>query len=552
MLNYLKLNWGIILPTVISFVSVCIFYDTAWLPFDFGIHSHFADKLNRGLVYGVDIFDIHAGYQVFLDAWLFQIFGRDMVVLLYPFFLITPLQTALVANLFREKGQLASFSIGIVNLCFTFILFANPSPNWYALFFAVCVSYFLTKYPANIYRESAVGVALGLCLMFRYPSAIFLGFGVVLFYIYESSKKSEGKIIHFTFTGFIQIVIFVCLSFYLYLIFELSVVLILGILPLIFLLLGYLNFISNDKEVFLKILQIIFFAFLAILPMIIYQILVGDFNVWFHQSFIASSEILNHSSILKFNYLENFHFKEEYPNDKDIFYTFIVVVRYITWLMMLFIPAYINLLACKRIKNNIKIPPIVFIAIFYTFISIYYQYYVYFLFSFILNIIALFSLVKVKKIYYVSLIVISIYCFLLFSHSSALNTEHRIESSIVGVSFEIPETSNYAYNSLISLINKYSAKEDSMFVYPQHSELYFLTGRINIFPFANVHLYMFDEESYLEIIAKIDDELVPLIIFDSCAYDESDYDAIFKNWLNENRSYDLVEEHECWTFYKRS
>lgn len=169
-----------------------------WSPFDDGVYIWAARRLLDGAVLHSDLVANHPGYSLYLDAWLFSIFGNEFSVLRYPLPLIAGILTASTAWLLRPMGMamqgvaaFAAASLGVAQ-------FITPSSGWYAVALATAAIAVFAKAvdaprPARWKLLLLTGLLVGLCAGFRQLNGALLGVGLVILHtLLAASTKPEA------------------------------------------------------------------------------------------------------------------------------------------------------------------------------------------------------------------------------------------------------------------------------------------------------------------------------------------------------------------------
>lgn len=290
----------VLLVGLFSLLFLIFFHNATWHHGDDGVFAYIADQLVQGAVFGVDIYDIHGGYQNILNAALFSVFGADVAVLRYPLLALGVLQAMMATHLCRRQGWSVSVVVGLATTLLSYGVFFSPAPNWYALFFAFTAVWILSVMKASWQRAVLLGVVVGLCFMFRHPSAIFLSFGILSYLLYESGRwVAVGRQY---FAQFIILLVALGLLIYLGLLFEPVAFLVLG--GWAFVLLWYLwrGRYGIDRLVVPQFVGLGAGFVAALLPMVWYQFTHNNLWQWFEMSFFSSTSILSSSYIASVRY----------------------------------------------------------------------------------------------------------------------------------------------------------------------------------------------------------------------------------------------------------
>ncbi|MGH7003721.1 MAG: hypothetical protein ACREIP_07220, partial [Alphaproteobacteria bacterium] len=183
------------LAVVIAAAAImAAFHDRFWWPPDDGAYAYVAQRILRGDVLNGNIQDVHAGYVHFIHAAAMALFGEDIVSLRYPLAFLTIVQAALAYLLLLPRGRPIAFAAGVSAAALSFVLFLNPSANWYALAMAFVVTGVLawTK-PGDRWRVISIGVLLGSAFLLRQLSGVFLAMGALTWLLVEKQPAAAGS-----------------------------------------------------------------------------------------------------------------------------------------------------------------------------------------------------------------------------------------------------------------------------------------------------------------------------------------------------------------------
>lgn len=541
------------LAGVAAFVLVFATYTIGWWPKDDGVFAHMAERVLSGAVYGVDIQDFHGGYQTFLNAFLFKVFGADMVVLRYPFLLLCAAQSFLVAYMLRSKGFWFSFIGGLSMTTLSFLLFPNASPNWYALFFTILSIFILTEWGWRPYPLIATGLVWGMCLMFRHPSAIFLLMGIVAYGVHQQqvavppSFKSRLNVHHAVLVALAAGVLI-----YSSMVFELFAFLLFGLPALAFTVLLF----SRRYQGFLQLLiDALYFgvgAMTAVSPMVIYQIKYGNLFAWFKTSFFGGLNIADLEFFGNFLFI---HWFEKNLLPEASLSLVIILIWYFVFRNLVAFAMLGYVLRYWYHKPSQLLPAAVPIAFFYSLVSFYFQIEFYFFVGFPILVLALLMLYENKDklvtlIFLMCLVNLQIVAVYWSSPSvyRAKFPEKYVTSELSNVSLEVPIGEHDRYLSAVTITEKYSAPGDSMYVFPFNPEYYFLTKRNNPLTVLGSSFESVDREGYERLREQLFDVKPKLIIFATQNMYASEYDWRLYEDLKANPQYELVAD-EYGAFY---
>lgn len=492
------------------------YHDSFWYAPDEGVFSYFADLVNQGKIYGVDFHGVQPGYHTFWNAFLFDVFGRDLVVLRYPLILLSALQAIMVTYMLRRKGALLSLSAGLWITCFGFLQFLNPSANWYAFYLAFFCIFVLTEFPRSALRLLITGSFIGICLGLRHPSGIFLGAGVLSYLLFENASVQKYKFKKTYLAQLLLIIVFIGLLTYVWKVnFELSGLLYIGIWPILFVLFMLYKRPVHNTNTIKVLLPCALGVLISLAPLLLYQMIYGDLFIWAKTSIFYSSRILDR---------DFFDVQQYYGIVFDSMSLLIANPGVITfanaiyWICLYCIIPLTSILVFYHIviiKDSSKITPVMIIPLFSGYVSLYYQIPIYLFFSLGLYGVCLFTLTPAK---YQNIIVAFAIFLSFFSMSQyiARSLEHsgtgkRVPSQIEGASLKISKQSRDQYNNLLKYIDDYTVRDDYIFAFPVNPEIYFLSQRQNPTPYISTAVSVSSDQEYdnlMEILEKTQPRLI--------------------------------------------
>lgn len=523
---------------ITSFVILFYSYDTYWYPPDEGVFAHLADRLNNGEVYGVDFYDLHPGYHTFWNAFLFKVFGRDLLVLRYPLLILGVIQSMMASYMLRRQGFLISFLGGLAMVVLGFIKFKNPTPNWYCLFFAILSIFLLSEGGRKPWVLFATGFTVGLCVMFRHPSGILLGCGVLAYLLQQEvldtpdkKIKSNAHLMRLT----LILILFTLLA-YNFFVWEIGGFLMLGVWPAMITAFLLTQRQAPDRQLWPILLQLGAGFCAAIAPMIIYQLTKGDITLWFPSLFssrhIVSLDFFSAWTYWKTLLYTGVHFFQQ-PNISNLTsFLFVGLLCSIP-----FIVGLEGVLAVLTIHINRKIHPAIIIAPFYVCVAYYFQSLIYLFFALSLSILAWLCSAGGNKIFRA---VVLIFLMNVASYVNAfLPSEgaYSVKAELPGVTLKIAQESKQHFTKVLALINHYAQPQDFIFAFPSDSELYFMSGRRNPMLHCCTTLDIVDEKSYQNALDKLQKARPAVVIYTPHDKYTGPYERQLVEWFTRHEKY---------------
>lgn len=510
----------IILPLISGLISLVLlihYHDYFWYAPDEGVFAYFADLVHQGKIYGVDFHGVQPGYHALWNAFLFDIFGRDLVVLRYPFIVLAALQAAMVSYMLRKQGTFLSLASGFWVTCFGFLQFINPSANWYAFYLAFFCIFVLSEFPRSVWGLLLTGGLIGLCLGLRHPSGVFLGAGVLAYLLFDQEPDQQDKAGQTYLAKFLLLLMLAGLLGYSFVInFDFSGLLYIGIWPvLLTIYIFYKKPVCNVQA--LKVLVPCGAGVLAgIAPLFLYQALYGDLLVWLQTS------VLNSSRILEMDFFDThkyYDFVFYAVSDLVAHTSLVTLANAIYWIVLYgiipLVGAFILYHAAVK-KQNACITPVTVIPLFFGYVSLYYQIPIYLFFSLGLYGIGLLTLLPLKYKNPIALMAVFLSLFSLWHYIAMpleIQGEHKaVSSQIEGASLTINEQSHDQYIGLLTYIDKRTTPQDYIFTFPVNPEIYFLSQRKNPTPYISTAISISSDQEYNELLEMLTGKAPRLII----------------------------------------
>lgn len=502
---------------LISLVLLIHYHDCFWYAPDEGVFAYFADLVHQGKIYGVDFHGVQPGYHALWNAFLFDIFGRDLIVLRYPFIVLAALQAAMVSYMLRKQGVFLSLAAGFWVTCFGFLQFINPSANWYAFYLAFFCIFVLLECPRSVWGLLLTGGLIGLCLGLRHPSGVFLGAGVLAYLLFDQEPDRQDKAGKTHLARFLLLLMLSGLLSYSFVInFDLGGLLYIGIWPvLLTLFILYKRPVCNADA--LKVVVPCGVGVMAgIAPLFLYQALYGDLSVWLQTS------VLNSSRILEMDFFDTHKYYDFvfYAVSDFVTHTSLVTLANAVYWMALYciIPLCGALVVYHGVikKQYEYITPVTVIPLFFGYVSLYYQIPIYLFFSLGLYGIGLLTLLPLKYKNRIALMAVFLSVFSMWHYiAMPLETqgEHKtVSSQIEGASLKINEQSHDQYKGLLAYIDKHTTSEDYIFAFPVNPEIYFLSQRKNPTPYISTAISIASDQTYNELLEMLTEKPPRLII----------------------------------------
>lgn len=149
---------------------------------DDGFYAYAAESILDGKLIHRDFFSQYVGYQHYIHALFFRLYGENYLTLRYPLIISQFISCLAAALIFRQKPFIVQLAAITIALGFGVLLFKNPSTSWSCVALVLVITALLSSSkPGNPSRSKllALGLLLGLVFGIRHPTAIFLGMGVL-------------------------------------------------------------------------------------------------------------------------------------------------------------------------------------------------------------------------------------------------------------------------------------------------------------------------------------------------------------------------------------
>ena len=177
---------------VVALVNAAILWslhDHYWYPSDEGIYAHLAQRLLAGEVLSRDVQSLHPGYINFVNAAAMRVFGPDLLSMRYPLVLAAFIQSCLVFALLARRSVLLAIAASTSVNALGVVQFLNPTAHWYCLSLAVFLIWWLSVTPpGRWWRLLVTGLVIGVVLLFRQLTGVWLAVGALVVILAEQSR----------------------------------------------------------------------------------------------------------------------------------------------------------------------------------------------------------------------------------------------------------------------------------------------------------------------------------------------------------------------------
>ena len=536
------------------------FHNRSWLPEDEGQYAHVAERILDGEILNAQIQEHHPGYINFINALALRLFGRDLVSLRYPLVVLATLQSLLLFFVFLSRGLWTALLAALTSTCLGFILFPNPTPNWYCLFFGILIACCLLEFRRGFpFRLEIIGFFVGVVFLLRQLSGLFIGMGVLAFLLVEESRPTVPQKKLFL-ARLLLVSLFGAILLYPIQAAGLLAFLLFGLWPL--LLLGWAWFrVGRSNEEVLKILvRLALGAFLAFLPLFAYHLVHHSLLSWFGDTVLRplKTPILWRAKIYPTFFKYSFYFIGG-GYDLIVHENISSVLNGFYWLALPLLASVNGLFLLSHLRSLGSDKPleaaIPFLAVFYSLVSpfnpnvLYLWLTVGFSLSGILWLVA--KSPKPRLIFWSAATLFL--CFTsVFYQAGQILAGGRLKDFIAGkktvlvpstlkrLGLWMSPTQLRTYTRLIQRIQKETHAGESIFVLPINPELYFLAERRNPFRFWDILYGLQSKKEVEDAIRELAQRPPKLVIYRSSVYRSQ---RLFRPLiLHIRKNYHLIEK----------
>lgn len=489
----------LLLVVLLNGLLISHFYNRAWYAQDAGVFAHTAERLIAQESGTPPIDDVHPGYLNGINAAALALFGRDFLSLNYPLMAVVMLQAILVFVCFYRRSPATAVLASLVPSALGVFQFINPNHHWYAFFLSIMTALLLSTEPKEgSGRRFFAGIMIATIFLFRQLTGVFMGIGVLAFFILEdrgaehpAAQRKEwlgiGALLFFSFA----------LTMYFLRVTDLTGLVLFGVSALVLLWVERRLIVISDRKVRTIVYQFGSGILFGFLPMIITQAASGQLGSWLYHTFFASIGVLNQGFLSEESYFRIIFgalWVMLTPTDAKVF------INALFWLLLTVMPFINFVMLMRRLRDpimpeahDIAVP---FLAIFYSLVALHYQIPAYLAFSVGLSVLGVLWMSKTSKprtkIMITMTVAYLVAVGLIFHAGRTLNRLYLLgdpgtmtyaASEIKGLSLWVDAEDLKVYKDVIAMVKNNTGEGDAIFAVPNDAELYFLTGRKNPFQF---------------------------------------------------------------------
>ena len=490
---------ALLFVSVFNAIVLVYFHDRFWWPPDEGVYAHIAERMLNGEVLNKDVEEIHTGYIHFIHVASFAAFGPRLVSMRYPLVVAGFLQSLLMFLIFARRSLLIAVVVAVCATAFGVVQFLNPQPSWYCLLFVTAIAFVLTRMPDRKWTIPLVGLLMGLIFFFRQITGVFAAMAVLFYLLTERKEESLGQR-----TGLARgLVALMLLGTIVYLVTASngSGWALIGIWPVFLLGEGVLRHAKTSNKRSLEIVLNLGVGFIAsAVPILLYHVFNQSLTTFFDDTVFRALDIQQLPYLKIANYLTT----QGYAARNLVqFRRFHEVINGFFWLVLPLSTVVTGVLALRLYAKSLSsadVGPLPILAVFYALVALFQQIPIYFFYMAPLTIGALFWLIlNAKKRTVVTFVFIALVFSVIALYYHAGQPVTRTLAGIIRgdrvalvpattikrAGLWVEPESLKTYTSLIDAIQASSQPNETIFVLPYNSELYFLAERRNPFRFWN-------------------------------------------------------------------
>lgn len=490
---------ALIFVSVFNAVVLIYFHDRFWWPPDEGVYAHTAERMLNGEVLNKDVEEIHTGYIHFIHVGSFAAFGTRLVSMRYPLIVAGFLQSLLMFLIFAPRNLVIAIVVAVCATAFGVIQFLNPQPSWYCLLFVTAIAFCLTRMRDQKWTLLVVGFLIGLIFFFRQITGVFAAMGVLFYLLTE--RKEEAVAEHTAVARGLIALMLLGTVVYLLVASNGSGWILIGIWPVFLLGESLLRHAKTPNKISLEIVVKLAIGFVAsAVPILIYHVANRSLSTFFDDTFVRALDIQQLPYLKLANYVAQ---QGAAARTMFGFRSFQEVVNGFFWLVLPLTTIIAGALAVKRFaksRSSVDVGPLPVVAVFYALVALFQQIPIYFFYMFPMTIGALFWLslnTKRRTVLILILIGLAFSSIAIYYHAAQPVTRSlagiirgdRVAlvpaDTIKRAGLWIEPQSLETYTALINAIQTNSQPNETIFVLPYNSELYFLAERRNPFRFWN-------------------------------------------------------------------
>lgn len=502
------------------------FHDRYWYPTDDGFYANIAERLLNGEVLGRDIQDIHPGLMHFVHAAAMQIFGVDMVSLRYPLVAAGFLQSLFVYLLLRRRGALVAAAGSIASVALGIPQFVNPSPSWYCLALTVVLAWWLVDIRPGVVRLLGAGSLIGTITALRQLSGVWIAMAVIVIVLQEAGQTatSASKALARALLG----IMLAGLLWYLAVSPDTrpGTVLLISLWPAVILIWAIKNTQAPNPAVARSVGVLALGALLPLLPLLAYHVAHQSVGIWLSDivvSALGETELeLFGSDWYGLLVLAALYQIISQPDASHI-------ANGLYWVALPLAPAANGILALRALRTtHISAARLPLLAAFAAMVSAYYTgpLYLYYSVGFVLVSVLWMTTRDATTAFWpvIGTVALSVIALVFHAgqsrHRTALDIlEGRIATNVwtddnrqplERATLRIELADIETYGSLVELIRREVAEDETILAIPNDAELYFLAGRRNPVRFYNSAMIQLDADA--DALRRLLDESPPRLV----------------------------------------
>ena len=546
-----KVYASLSITIILNFILLVNFYDATWAPADDGTYAHVGERVLSGEIPNKDFQSMHPGIINFVTAASMWIFGTELVSLRFPLILLGLLQGIMVHVLFARLwpwlGIIASLSLTSLGI----LQYFNPAAHWYChILFVALIGVLHWTRPFSFGRMLILGYLIGTIFFSRQLTGVIGGIGLLTYLLLESSTSKDVSKQDLIFSRLLLTLMGVGLTFYFFTHASLSDFLLFGLCPITFILLAGFYTTCNNRETFRIVWQLSFGAFFSLLPLLVYHLINNSISPWMFDTIFRAIHL---SQLPVF-------FQREYGQLVSISLYTLLNVNGVNSLIngsYLFLLSIMSLLNgglllwtfVKKRKEGVRecIPSALpLLAMFYAVVSIVYPILIYLHLTVGLSLLGVLwqTYANRARIFGLTVAVFLSIVAIYFhagqprgqSWDSFMQGEKVATAFVPGLEkfgLEIGIAEGETYSELVGFIKQETNHTDTIFVFPNNPEIYFLADRPNPFRFYYLPSGVPNEKEGHAFIQSLKKSPPTLIVFNSGDIHNTDVSVQIAEYVRE-------------------
>ncbi len=509
---------GLFVAVLLNLGLLWFFHNRYWCPADDGVFAHVAERILHGEVLHRDVQEAHPGLVNFINALMLRIFGVDFVSLRYPLVFMTVIEAAISYRLILPLGVAAAIAASFVPAAMGLLNFINPNPHWYSVFFLFLIIATFSWVPAgNRLRLPLTGLLLGLIMLTRQLSGCLAALGVFAFLYWENrqdaplKKFSAGRILLAVAAG--------GLGWYLWKASDGSGYVLIGMWPLSVLGLLLTRGTVEDAALQRICIGLAMGIALAFIPLLGYHAATHSLDWWWRDAVGLALQHLDQPFLSFYKFVDLFKggwgllLHPAGPTD---------LLNGIFWIV---VPLFSLLNGVWLIGTLYRRPPqlrpaelaLPMLAAFHSVVSLHNQIPIYLFFSIGLSLLGFLklSLIPARPVVRNWTVAgVAFLCAVAIYFQGGQSFTRGFGGIVKGVRVpwadaggRVPRLDLYTdesfirtYSQMIAFIQSNTRPAESIFVFPNNAEVYFLAQRRNPFRFFSADLGITDEAEYRKVL----------------------------------------------------